>query len=366
MRTRLLCCTALVLLLIVLPKTAQAQTPLTLGNDNYLAAGVVHNSYTAWNAVRDHVISGASRVQHGGHGYYGQSPCEPVISCDPGCGCTRTKSRGAWGNYIGRDARYQSSFNNNEWKLTTDGIQVGMDFFHTRRGQFGAFFGYEDTNGSNLGDRITANDHYFGLYGVHVLRDGSDIRTVFGVGWQDFTSLRNGMDAPYRTAFRGRTAEYNIDFGKRYYCGGQCGVWSVRPAVALDWSLSQLCGGVETPAGANAFQYHKTDLSKLFFRFGSDLRYERGRWAVESGLFYSYNLRGADLWTLVSDMQSVTSYDVLTSSQLGRSMLAFNVSSSIAVRNNFTLFGGYRGEAMLDQAGRGYESIGYVGGAWRW
>ena len=360
MRTRLLCYVALVLLLVVLPKTAQAQTPLTLGNDNYLATGVVHNGYTTWNAVRDHVISGAGQ---GGRGYYGQSPCEPVA----GCGCAHTNFRGAWGNYIGRDSRYRSSFNNNEWKLTTDGIQVGMDFFQTRRGQFGAIFGYENTTGSNLGDRIAANDHYIGFYGVHVLRDGADLRTIFGFGWQDFTSQRNGIDASYRTAFKGNTAECNIDFGKRYYSGTCCGVWSVRPAVALDWSLTQLGGGRESSPGLYALQYHKTDFTKLFFRFGSDLRYERGRWAVESGLFYSYDLRGSDLWAFVSDMQQpILANDVLVSSQLGRSMLAFNVSSSIAVWNNLTLFGGYRGEAMLDQAGRGYESIGYVGGAWRW
>jgi hypothetical protein len=246
--------------------------------------------------------------------------------------------------------------------MTTNGIQVGTDIFRTRRNQVGAFFGYEDSTGRNLSDRLKAKDYYVGMYGVHVFGGGSDLRTVFNYGWQDFDSLRNAGNQGYTARFSGNTAELNVEWGKRRYFGA----WSSRPAIAMDWYLTQLKGGQENPINNNALRYDKTDFSQLFFRFGTDLRYESGRWAVEGGLFYSYDMRGSDLWTGVSDAQTGGLRSTLVSSNLGRSVLSYNIGGSYLVGRNFTIFGGYRGEATPEQAGKGYINTGYVGGAWRW
>ena len=334
-------------------------------NDNYLAAGMIHHKYTAWNAVRNHLISGSGQVSRG---YFGQAPCDCLYGCDIGCtsNCEPGKARSAWGNYVGRDARYRSSFNNNDWHLTTHGVQVGTDFFRNYKTQVGAFFGYEDSTGKNHGDRLTAKDYYVGMYGVHVFNGGVDLRTIFGYGWQDFTSRRNGADNnPYRTAFNGNTTELTVELGKRHYCGGYFGVWSVRPAIAVDWYYNQLGGGVES-FGDQALRYHKTDFSQLFFRFGTDVRYEGARWAVEGGLFYSYDMQGNDYGARVSDAATGDFTSRLMSSKQGRSVLTFNLGSSYQVSRSFSLFSGYRGEVTPEQAGRGYIHTGYVGGAWRW
>ena len=355
MKKRLLC-SLLCILLFALPKVVQAQ--IFSGNDNYLAAQKIHYKYTAWNAVRDHAISGGGAGQN--YGYFGQSPCESVITCSHPC---KPKTRGAWVNYIGRDAHYRSSFNNNDWKFHTDGVQVGTDLFRKHRSQLGAFFGYENTRGTNIGDRINADDYYFGLYGIHLLKDGSDLRTIVNFGWQNYHSLRND-DGNIRSSFNGNTVEMNVELGKRHYFNERCGMWSARPVVAIDWYFNRLGSGQELSAGGDPARYHGTDYSQLFFRFGTDLRYERGRWAVESGLYYSYDLHGAELKSQVSDGNNDQSR--LIGSRQGRSVLTFNLGGSYLVGRNFTLFGGYLGEVTPEQAGNNYVSAYQVGGAWRW
>jgi len=333
-------------------------------NDNYLAAATIHHKFTAWHATRDHLISGAT-VSEPRYGYYGQSPCDCTFGCTQVTGCKKVKSRGAWVNYIGRETHYQSSFNRYDWKFTTHGVQIGTDIFRTGHNQFGTFFGYENSNGNNINDRIKANDYYVGLYGVHVFQQGADLRALFNYGWQDFDSLRitNGTtNGTHQSLFKGNTAEVNLELGKRYYVDN----WSTRPAIALDWYLTQLHGGLENPGNAGALRYDAMDLSQFFFRFGTDLRYELGSWAIEGGLFYSYDLRGADLWSGVSDADSGLLRSTLVGSKLGRSVVTYNVGSSYAVGRNFTIFGGYRGEVAPERAGRDYAHIGYFGGAWRW
>ena len=325
-------------------------------NDNYLAASRMHHKYTAWNAVRDHLISGAGVSQR--YGYYGQSYCEQA-ACFSGCCC---KMRNTWINYVGRSSRYQSSYNGDEWKLTSNGMQVGTDFFRTPRAQLGGFFGYEGGTGTNASDRIQGKDYYLGLYAVNVFRNGSDLRTVFSYGWQDFDSKRFAVadSSVYNASFKGNTAELNIEFGQRHYAGN----WSARPSIALDWHLSYLNGGRETSAGSNAVRYDSTDLSQLFFRFGSDLRYSCGRLTLDSGLYYSYDMLGRDLKSGVSSIAGQQS--TLLGSTLGRSVISYNFGASWIVNSKLSVFGGYRGEYAPESAGKGYANVGYVGAALRW
>ena len=326
-------------------------------NDNYLAASRMHHKYTAWNAVRDHLISGAGTVNRNS-GYYGQVPCERVVCVSSCC----KQARNVWANYVGRNSRYQSSFNGNEWKMSGNGIQFGTDFIRTPRAQLGAFFGYEDLTGTNAADRINGDDYYFGLYAVHVFRNGSDLRTVFSYGWQDFASQRLGADGNhYNMAFKGNTAELNIEFGQRHYFSR----WSTRPSVALDWYLSHLHSGRETPAGNSALRYDSTDLSQLHFRFGTDLRYSCGRLTLDSGLYYSYDMLGKTPRTGVADSGGMLR-STLVGSELGRSTISYNFGASWMVNNKFSLLGGYRGEYVPESAGKGYVNIGHVGAAFRW
>jgi outer membrane autotransporter protein len=360
----------LVVVFAVSLKVVQAQTAI-LGNDNYLAATQIHHKFTAWNAVQDHLISGYNRIeqQYGycEHGYYGQSPCESVNSC---CRQCKHRHRGAWANYFGRDSHYTSSYNNNDWHILSDGIQAGTDILKRHRSQIGMFFGYEDSTGTNntgagIRDHLKAKDYYVGVYGVHILQGGADLRTILNFGWQNYNSQRNETNNLFQTGFHGNTVELNIDLGKRHYFGECCGgMWSTRPAFAIDWYYNRLGDAQETPGGVNALWYQGTNFSQLFFRFGTDLRYERGRWALEGGLFYSYDLRGADLWSRVSD--SNDNSNTLIGSGLGRSIFSFNIGGSYLLGRNLTLFGGYRGETAPERTGKEYTSIGHAGVAWRW
>lgn len=304
-------------------------------NDNYLAASRMHYKNTAWNAVRDHLISGAGACRYG---YFGQTISFPA--CSGGV-------RNAWANYVGHSSRYQSSLTGSDWKLTGNGVQLGTDFFRTSRFQLGTHFSYENSQGSNREDRIHGKDYSIGMYGVYVCDNGIDFRTVFSYGWQNFNSQRNNSVM----AFDGNTMEVNLELGKRHYA---CG-WSSRPSFALDWSKSILHGGQE----AGGITYDKIDHSQLLFRFGTDLRYDWGPLMFDSGLYYSYDMLG-------NELRSGTTSGTLVGSTLGRSMISYNLGGSWIVNSKLTIFGGYRGEYAPESAGKGCVNIGYVGGALRW
>jgi hypothetical protein len=257
-------------------------------------------------------------------------------------------------------------------------MQVGTDIFRTRKNQFGAFFGYEDSKGSNLNDslsardRIAANNHYAGLYHVNVFSNGTDFRTILNFGWQDYQSQRNGNDGNlYQTSFSGNTTELNFEIGRRYYHDElhHSSQFSIRPVVALDWYFNRLGGGTETsqaPTQEHAIRYGSTHFSQLLFRFGTDFRYEQGRGAFEGGLYYSYDLRGSDFWASASSVDGTNLRSAVVSSSLGRSTLSLNVGGSYLFGRNLTVFGGYRGEASPDRAGLRPSSTAYAGGALKW
>jgi len=333
----------LALLIVIMSGTkTQAQTPV---NDNYLAASRMHHRHTAWNAVRDHLISGAGTNRYG---YFGQTTCFPTFNGGV---------RNAWANYVGRNSRYQSSGTDSDWRLSGNGVQLGTDFFRTSRFQLGTYFGYENAKGSNSADRIHGKDYSIGIYGVYVFQNGADFRTVFSYGWQNFDSQRRVSSDAYVMAFDGNTTELNIELGKRHYA---CG-WSSRPSLAVDWSMSQLHGGQES-GGTSSLRYDTTDHSQLLLRFGTDLRYDWGPLMFDSGLYYSYDMLGNTLRSGITNGTPGT----LVGSQLGRSIVSYNLGGSWIVNHKLTIFGGYRGEYAPESAGKGYVNVGYVGGALRW
>lgn len=321
-------------------------------NDNYLAASRIHHKYSAWNAAQEHLISGTTTSQCvSSCGYFGQA-------CSSGFG---THARNAWVNYVGRDSRYQSSYTATDWKLTADGVQCGTDFVRTRKGQAGAVFGYEESTGTLSGDSLKGQDYYVGMYSTFVFSSGADLRTVFSYGWQNFDSQRRGTDhGIYRMVFKGNTTELNVDLGARRHFGR----WSSRPSLAVDWYMSQLGGGQETAVGNDTLRYGKMEHSQLFFRFGTDLRYKCGPLTFDSGLFCSYDMLGdmlrSDVWTMRGGKEK------LSGSQLGRSVVSYNLGGSWMVTHRFTVFGGYRGEYIPESAGGSYVHVGTIGSSVRW
>jgi hypothetical protein len=321
-----------------------------LMSDNYLAAMSMHHRYTAWNAVRDHAISGNAQSRHG---YLGQSP----EACEPVCGPVK-KKRAAWVNYVGRDSSYRNSFTEDDWCISSDGVQAGTEIFRTCRNQLGLLFGYEGQTAVDAWDSVKADDIYFGAYGVHVFRNGADARAVFNYGWQNYDSVRyEGADV-YTAGFKGNTVELNLELGKRRYAGA----WSARPLIGFDLFSNDLHGAQES-AGAGSVTYDKANYTQAFFRFGTDLRYELNRFALTSGLYYSYDMKGGDLWSGVS---SGPFHTALQGSRLGRSVLSYNFGGSMLIGKHCSVFGGFNGETVTDRDGDGFHSTGYVGGAWKW
>ena len=360
-------------------------------SDGFLSAFGIHNNFAVWNAVRDRMISGngnrAPRRSYG-QGYYGQAPCgcnacspsynlDPCgpVACDP-CApidCDPCAPRGfyhagfspktAWVNYIGRGDKYRSSYNDQDWKLSMNGVQVGSDLFRSRNAQFGLLFGYEAGKNTNALDKVDAKDMYVGAYAAQVLHSGADIRGVFSYGWQDYDMNRWHGGNLYTSSFKGRTMEGTLEIGKRR----SAGFWSMRPVLGVDVISNEIKGAVETNAtgGLDPIRYNKADLTQIFVRAGSDLRYRFSEFTLNSGLYYAYDVQGDDLRANVSHAWNPALAAPLVGTKPGRSLLLFNLGGECRLTHSFSVFGGYDGQAVLDR-GKGFQSVAYVGGAVQW
>jgi hypothetical protein len=319
-------------------------------SDGVLAAAAIHGRHTAWNAVRDHLISGYA--DDGNQGFLGQAPLEAYEILPP------FAFRTAWVNYIGRADSYQNSYTGGKWNITSNGIQVGSDLYRTDKSQFGVLFGYEAAKAKEALDNIDADDIYVGLYASHIFCCGVDVRAILNYGWQDFTSNRY-VGTANTAKYGANTLEVNLEAGKRIFFGN----WSVRPVTAVDLYWNKLNAATET--GTNAVAYDRSDFTQTFVRFGSDLRYEFGSFTFNSGVYYSWDTNNDELETRVS---AAGLSSTLSGSKLGRSLLTFNVGGEYAfgAYKNFSIFGGFTGDAALDRDGDGFQSVGYVGGAWKW
>jgi hypothetical protein len=329
----------------------------------YLAALGMHRRYTAWNAVRNHLISGSGNgILSGYRGQVDCDPCENVLY-DP-CGLfANSGNRNTWVNYVGRADSYASPFHGANWKVGMGGIQVGSDLFRTNKTQFGMLFGYEGGKAAVVQDRVNVDDVYLGVYGTHILRNGADIRGVFAYGWQDYNMNRFSADEnTYTSKFRGYTTESTLEIGKRF----SRGAWSLRPVAGVDVMTRNLYAAKETSSsnGVDALDYDKTDLTQVFFRTGTELRYQMKGFTLNSGVFYAYDTNGVKMQTSARDYQGSGQAFHMEGVNLGRELLTYNIGASRQLGKNFTLFGGYDGEYVVDT--KLAQHAGYVGGAWRW
>lgn len=305
-------------------------------SDGFLTALTIHHRYTAWNMVRDRLISG------NGHDEYG---------------------RNLWLNGTGRSNRYRSSFKNQTWKTVTGGGQIGGDLFYTNRFQSGLLFGYEEGKSENDTDRLKSHDFYFGLYGAYIFRNGADTRIVFAEGWQSYglNRLGNG-NVLYTSSFNGWTSEANFELGKRL--GG--GAWSLRPVAAVDVYNNNLKATQEAGNGTERVAYGKTNFTQVFFRTGTDLRNRTKDYTINSGIYYAYDVNGAELKTHAHNVDVPSLNAPLVGTKWGRSLLLFNLGVEGEIDRHFSVFGGYLGECALDSANGALQSIGYVGFFGKW
>ena len=300
-------------------------------SDGYLAAFTMHHRYTAWNMVRDRLVSG------NGNG------------------------KDLWFNYIGRNNTYHSSFNNRDWNTFVQGGQIGVDLLKTPRFQSGLLFGYEGGKSRNESDQLKATDFYFGLYGAHIFRCGVDARIVFAQGWQDYDLDRTGnRSVLYTSSFNGWTSEANFELGKRIGVGG----WSLRPVLAADVYSNNLKGTQEAGSGNEKIRYDKTNLTQVFLRTGTDFRHRTKDYTFNSGIYYAHDVHGAELRTIVSD-ENMNSAP-LVGTKMGKSLLMFNLGCEGELSSNLFLFGGYTGEYVMDSAKDSLHSIASVGFFGKW
>jgi outer membrane autotransporter protein len=267
----------------------------------------------------------------------------------------------AWVNYVGRSNSSRSAHNGQDWNLSMAGIQVGTDLYRTRFEQFGILFGYEDGKMTNAADRINANDHYFGLYAACVFLEDVDVRGAFSYGWQRYTMNRWDSGSVYRSSFNGNTMDINFEVGRRLASGSV----SLRPIIGLDIASNRLKGGRETGESSDAVIYHKTDLTQIFIRTGTEVRYRMPAATLTGGLYYAYDLNGASLATTVTDVTRQQPFQ-LRGTKPGRSLWLFNFGGTFHVTDSLAIIGGYQGECATDNSGSGVHSTGYIGGSWRW
>ncbi|MDR1268994.1 MAG: hypothetical protein LBK82_05665 [Planctomycetaceae bacterium] len=148
--------------------------------------------------------------------------------------------------------------------------------------------------------------------------------------------------------------------------------WSYRPVIGFDLLVNDWDGTQEDGNLSTAIAYDGADYTQAFLRIGSDLQFVKGNFVLNSGLYYSYDLNDDVLKTKVFARNgSKLGYNkdinsTLYGSDLGRSVLTFNVGGSYALGSKTSVFGGFTGNAVLDRDGDGFQSNGYVGLQYQW
>ena len=329
-------------------------------SDGFLAAAMIHNRYTGYGIVSKHFLSASAPSAPRQHLYRGQSTHGMFCACED-CleRATPPAVRRAWLNYVGRGDIYQGWNEGNGWKIGAHGAQLGFDLWRTNARQFGFIFGYERGKATNAGDQIDADDFYMGFYTARVFQNGLDARFLFNLGLQQFWMERNG----WRSDFNGSTQEFNLELGRRFHHGGL----SVRPLIGADFYLAHLGGATEGGSGniGEHVSYDKTSLTQMFLRSGFDWQARYRSVAFNGSLFYSHDVRGQELRTHVWEQRDGGADAPLIGTAMGGSLLSFDIGCEYYLAKNVSFFGGYEGRAVLDRSG-GYQSVGYVGGLWRY
>jgi hypothetical protein len=285
-------------------------------------------------------------------------PCDPAAIYSIGGGAQ------AWVNYIGRGDSYGSAFHDQNWRLTMNGIQAGVDLCRSQHRQLGILVGYEIGRMSNAKDRVHGDDLYAGAYAARVLRCGTDIRGSLAYGWQSYDMNRFAHDHLYTSSFKGRTTEGHLELGK-CTSGGPLGL---RPVAAVDVLFTNLTNAAEanSTGGLEAVEYGKINLTQIFLRTGIDLRFRKDSFTLDGGIYYSYDINNARPKTSVMSVTDHNYMATLVGAKLGRSLATFNLGGACQITERFSTIGGYQGEYVIDRSRSAIQSTYYLGGAWQW
>ena len=108
------------------------------------------------------------------------------------------------------------------------------------------------------------------------------------------------------------------------------------------------------------------DLTQVFLRTGTDLRYQVKCFTFNSGIYYAYDVNNASLDTRVGLVADPRLNTTLAGTKLGNSLVTFNVGGEYQLARCWTVFGGYQGDYLTDSAANAMQSTAYVGTGLRW
>ena len=150
--------------------------------------------------------------------------------------------------------------------------------------------------------------------------------------------------------------EANLEIGRRFSAGGPL---SLRPVVAADVFNNKLKGTAE----ADGITYGRVDLTQVFLRTGTELRYQGRAFTFNSGVYYAYDLNGKELKTGVRNGDY---HSQLFGTKLGRELLTFNLGGEYQLAQRLSVFGGYQGEYMIDRTYSRVHNTAYIGAGFKW
>lgn len=260
-----------------------------------------------------------------------------------------------WANYVGRYGTHESSYyKGRDFKIQSHGVQVGLDMISTCWAHLGIMFGYERQRSEVVGDRVKADDWYFGFYGSRMFGAGFDLRGMIGYGHQDYDMNRFSTFSGrmFDASYEGDVFEANIEVG-RYFYAGPC--LTYRPALGVDFFTNAVDGARERQTGG--VLYNRQSLSQAFVRIGSDLQYSGRYWNFNGAVFYSYQMtdHGDTIRTRVSQGNFSNR---LLGRNLGNSVFTFSAGTSVALneQKTWSLFAQYYGDVYVDGASPVYHT----------
>lgn len=341
-----------------------------------------------------------------------------------GSGNNCVAGRSAWINYVGRHSKLENdpfplpllvplvegllttvdntgSDFGDDFNISSDGVQIGIDLISNKCTQFGIMFGYEEQKSTitpmrtewydnfvaapfsvRLDDQIKAKDYYFGLYGAKRFADCWDLRGSIGYGKQSYDMIHRVVgyfDGPIviggiiqippgryslpllTNSFDGNTLEANIELGRQFRVG-QC--MSLRPVVGLDFFHNRIEASNETLLIIDLIHYDKIKFNQAYVRIGSDVQWNFRRLNILSGVYYLYDFVDDDLKVGANLLDQLSTN--LHSCDLGNSVISLKIGGQYYLNRIRTLsaYCAYNADIYVDRDSTPVAHTGAVGLRW--
>ena len=398
-----------------------------LVDDGFLVAAGMHRRYAAWRAVQPHLISGEGTCSLANpfdwSAYRGQVKNKTLFGCP-------VFPQNAWVQYTNRNDVYRSSYNDKDWKLSADGVQVGVDLYTSNRTrpaanfcddpcprivcgtQFGMLFGYECGRTRNkvshtvpgmpeiipvivpppifpnrplepqmfplepLGDEGDDDDD-----DVIARRTGFDRVKMddYYFGFYGAHVFRNDFDI--RGSFAGGFQTYNMvrnTSDSRYTAKfrGYTTETNLELGKRLGTGLWSVRPVIGFDVMTNALQSAKETGGTLPLTYAKT---NLTQIFVRPGVELRFQEEGVTVGggvfyayemsgNALGTRISTNGVDwvPLDGPQLGRNLVMFNLGCMYQVSPHFALFAGYQGEYVADREHKTVQNAGYGGGMYQW